>query len=567
MEADGDRYRLTAVPIPGRSGPLTLRLTARFEDGSLDATATDRTFKAGGREVALADVRTISPGSSARVSLRDGTVINGALSGLDAVPVRLGEQTLSVNLGDMKMVEVAPVGQSERIACTLVVRQGDKEIFRQSESLGTPESLKMVEAGRFHGHGDNVNCVAASPDGRRLLTGSNDRTMILWDRSTGSLLRRFRGQGGEIHSVCFSPDGRRALSGCEDRMVRLWDTESGEVIREFRGHTEWVFSVAFSPDGRLAYSTSGGSHGGVLRDGVDSAIRVWDVETGRQVRRLESHRGVVWSVAISPDGRRVLSGGRDKAVILWDAETGSEIRRFREHTGDLTCVAFLPDGRRAISAGDDRTIRVWDVETGQEIHSFRGHTDGITWVAVSPDGRWLLSSSYGGCELLLWDVEARKQVDRVGWGNVHPIRGCFTPDGRQAAWGGTDGIVRVYRLVPSDEPTSSVSAVTGGPNGDIPRSLGETGRPGGTKRRGRLKPEAFADATRQARRQAWLAGNRTGPESGVREPNHPPGPPRGHGHEGSRALCSIRCPRPDRADGLDDQVTARNQAARNRSSW
>ena len=82
------------------------------------------------------------------------------------------------------------------------------------------------------------------------------------------------------------------------------------LIREFHGHTEWVFSVAFSPDGRLAYSTSGGFMRDGWRDGTDSAIRVWDVETGQEVRKLEGHKGIVWSVAVSPDGRHVLSGGR-----------------------------------------------------------------------------------------------------------------------------------------------------------------------------------------------------------------------------------------------------------------
>ena len=92
-------------------------------------------------------------------------------------------------------------------------------------------------------------------------------------------------------SVAFSPDGRRALSGGDDKVVRLWDLESGDLIREFRGHTEWVFSVAFSPDGRLAYSTSGGFFGAGWQDGTDSAIRVWDVETGQEVRKLEGHKG------------------------------------------------------------------------------------------------------------------------------------------------------------------------------------------------------------------------------------------------------------------------------------
>jgi hypothetical protein len=141
MKANGDRYCLTAVPIPGRSGPSTLRLVARFEDGSLEATTTDRTFKVGSRMVALADVRTIWPGSPARVSLRDGTTINGALSGLDAAPVPVGPKTLSVSLDHAKSVEIKPEGQTERVTCTLVVRQGEKEVYRHTQGLGDVELL------------------------------------------------------------------------------------------------------------------------------------------------------------------------------------------------------------------------------------------------------------------------------------------------------------------------------------------------------------------------------------------------------------------------------------------
>jgi tRNA A-37 threonylcarbamoyl transferase component Bud32 len=142
MKADGDRYRVTAVPIPSRAEPVRVRIVARFEDGTLDATTADRSFRAGGRDVGLADVRRISPGTSPRMSLRDGTTIAGAVSGLDAVPVLLGTQTVPVDLGQAKDVNVTPVGEVERVACTLVVRQGNKEIFRQSRGVGDNGLLK-----------------------------------------------------------------------------------------------------------------------------------------------------------------------------------------------------------------------------------------------------------------------------------------------------------------------------------------------------------------------------------------------------------------------------------------
>ena len=144
------------------------------------------------------------------------------------------------------------------------------------------------------------------------------------------------------------PTAGTVLSRGADSVVRLWDLESGEAIREFSGHKEWVFSVAFSPDGRLAYSTSGGSNDHGWHDGMDSAVRVWDVGTGQEVGKLEGHKGLVFRAAVSADGRHVLTGGRDLAPILWAAQTRVEIRRFQGHSDGLACVAFLPDGRCAV---------------------------------------------------------------------------------------------------------------------------------------------------------------------------------------------------------------------------
>ena len=353
---------------------------------------------------------------------------------LDGVPLKM---TLKLILEQLGLADTVKDGT--------VIISSTEGIWRWKPRTGA-EQPPITEVARFLGHDEAVEIAVVSPDGRRILSGSVDKTLILWDRETAQPIRRLRGHTAAVRAVAISPDGRRAVSGGEDKVVRLWDLETGETIREFRGHTEWVFSVAFSPDGRLAYSTSGGFHDQGWRHGTDSAIRVWDVATGQEVRKLEAHKGIVWSVAISPDGRSVLSGGHEMTPILQDAKTGAEVRRFPGHTGDITCVAFLPDGRRAVSCSADRTIRLWDVNTGQEIHEFRGHSDAVVWVAVSPDGCRLLSSSYNGSELCLWDVVSRKMIHRIDWGTVNPTRGSFTPDGRHAVWGGTDGVIRMYRL-------------------------------------------------------------------------------------------------------------------------
>jgi hypothetical protein len=135
MEADGDKYRVTAVPVPLPSGPLTLPLLARFNNGTLEATATDQAFKVGEREVMLGEVRGIRLGAGPRAVLHDGKRVEGTVSGLDAVPVRLGEQTLKVNLAKAMELKFAPPAETDHVWYTLVVRQGDKEIFRQCKSL------------------------------------------------------------------------------------------------------------------------------------------------------------------------------------------------------------------------------------------------------------------------------------------------------------------------------------------------------------------------------------------------------------------------------------------------
>jgi WD40 repeat protein/S1-C subfamily serine protease len=316
----------------------------------------------------------------------------------------------------------------------------------------------VIEVASFSGHstGETVEFAAISPDGGRILSGGADRMVILWDRKTGREIRRFGPAGGRVLSALFSPDGRRAFTAGEDKLIRIWDLETGKLLRELKGHDEWVFSLAVSPDGRFVYSTSGGPD--IWRDGKDSAIRIWETETGREVRKLEGHKGRVLSVAVSPDGRQVLTGG-DTTVILWDATSGKIIRRFSGHTSLLSRVSFLPDGKGAVSSSFDKTIRLWDLETGKEVYRLAGHPNEVTWFAVSPDGRRLLSSDYNAHELRLWDLNTHEQIDHIDLGRISPTRGSFAPDGRLAIWPGTGGFLRLYEF-PTPEPATPLARAT-----------------------------------------------------------------------------------------------------------
>jgi hypothetical protein len=299
-----------------------------------------------------------------------------------------------------------------------------------------PGAEKVGEIRRFEGHTKGASAgVAFSTDGRHALSGGMDGTSLLWEVATGREVRRFSGSGPDkpVGSVAFSPDGRQALTvSNEDRAVRLWDVQTGKEIRVLKGHTAHVHGVAFSPDGRRALSGS-----------EDGTMCLWDLGSGNVLRRFTAH---TLGVAFSPDGRRALSGGtQDHLVRLWDVETGAEVRRLRGHNGFVTGVVFLPGGRQALSCSHDQTLRLWDLDSGQAIRSFSGHTAEVQGVAITRDGKFGLSSS-ADKTVRLWDLQTGKEIHCFTGHTADSLGVAVSPDGKLGLSAGADHTVRLWRL-------------------------------------------------------------------------------------------------------------------------
>lgn len=374
------------------------------------------------------------------------------------VRVSLDGEELTISGGGVQEVRLRPGqyqfvatrdGQPVKQELVTITRGGEKvvTVSREAVEPRTATSLASDEIRRID-HGPGVLSVAISPDGRRALFGGIDAAVWLTDLTGDAKPRAFEGHTRPITSVAFSPDGRRALSGGYDGTVRLWDVESGNELRRLEGHTEIVWRVVFFPDGRRAASGGGGQwKDNQFVPATDTDVRIWDLETGEETRRLTGHNDYVLSVAISPDGRRALTGcsNGDHAIRIWDLETGEESGRLEGHALGVYRLAFSADGRRALSASADRTIRLWDLETRTVVGRFNGHTLDVTGAAFSPDGRYVVSSSWDRT-VRLWDLDSHDEVHRFKghFGSIREV--AFLPDGRSVLSGAEDGTVRVWEL-------------------------------------------------------------------------------------------------------------------------
>jgi len=215
----------------------------------------------------------------------------------------------------------------------------------------------------LRGHTRGPVCVAFSRNGQRLLSGGTDQKVLVWDVSSEKALFELEGHARTVNAVAVSPDGTLGLSAAGDKTVRLWSLTEGKSLRQLEGHQDLIWSLAFSPDGLLAASAGGNDYdpagNGFVPGNRDYDVRIWDVSSGKELRRLHGHTDAVNALAFAPDGRRLLSGSSDKTVRLWQVGTGRELASFDGHTRGVNGVAFFPSSSRALSAGDDRVPRIW----------------------------------------------------------------------------------------------------------------------------------------------------------------------------------------------------------------
>jgi WD40 repeat protein len=234
------------------------------------------------------------------------------------------------------------------------------------------------------------------------------------------------------------------VSTSADGTIRLWDIESGKEVRRFEGNKNPCAAV-FSPDGARLISADWDA---------DFLVRLWDIDSGKELHRFAGHLDHLHlhSVTFSPDGRLVASGSFDRTLRLWDVDKalsgvpgGPQVHPFSGHLSQVSGVAFSPDGRMLATGSSDRTVKLWDTATGRELRTLSGHQREVRAVAFSPDNQLLASACADGT-VKVWDVGTGKELFTIAGHGGEVSTVAFSPDGKSLATGSHDATAKLWAI-------------------------------------------------------------------------------------------------------------------------
>lgn len=302
-----------------------------------------------------------------------------------------------------------------------------------------PRSPTWSYSHTLRGHTDWIYSIAISPDGQTLASGSFDKTINLWELSTGSLIQTLSNHSKGVCCVAISPDGHMLASGSWDETIKLWRLDTGELIRTLKGHTASVRSLAIAPDNQTLVSGS-----------FDETIKLWYMDTGECLSTIAEKVGQVCAIALTPDGQTIASGGNDGLITLRSLDTGAGNKPTftLTLTGNLSSICSLtisPDGQILAAGCTDGNVKLWQLSSGTLLNILQGQAGPVMSAVFSVDGQTLIGGSADGT-IAIWDLETREQLGVLtnhSDGSVMSV--AISSDGLLIAGGGADSIIKIWQ--------------------------------------------------------------------------------------------------------------------------
>ena len=410
-----------------------------------------------------------------------------SLDGVEIESVKALSETVSKKAAGTEIkLAILRAGHEKRLVLKLGARPA------QFAAANAP--LPMLDTG---GHMGQINRIAFTPDGRQLVSASEDKTIRVWDLASGKTVRTIRGESapgpvGKVYAMALSPDGKWLAVGgwthpeCAGRCgeIRLYELASGKLVALLKGHSNAVVGLAFSPDGSRLISGSGGNdHAAILWDtglradargtepkllhrleghnaeifavgfspdgsravtgSLDHDLRLWRVADGKEIAHMTGHGDMVYSLAVAPDGI-FASGDVSGEIRLWDTRDGRFLRILARQGTAVGSLSFSSDGKLLLSGVGSAppNCHVYDTASGKEIVTYSGHDNVVIATAFSPDGRWAATGGGANNEIHLWDPHSGKPRPgpdgkplRLGGQGQRVLAVGFSADGRRIGWG------------------------------------------------------------------------------------------------------------------------------------
>ncbi len=366
--------------------------------------------------------------------------LQAQLAALQASFERLGDRVRSDRSAPVASVPStsSPVIQPARPEQPAERRQAET---KERSSVPPGQLWRCVHT--LTGHSSAVTCLCISPDGKTLASGSYQE-IKLWNLETGEAIKTLdvRSEAMAVSSLAIDPSGDTLA--CANGNVEIWHLGSGELIRTLETSC-WASSVAISPDGRILVSAG--------EDPVDEtgSLQIWNLVTGELLRELEE---AIDCAAISPDGQILASGGvqvdeledfEEAGLIqVRSLDTGELLHALTEHSGKVYSVAISPDGQVLASGSQDRTVKLWNLRTGKLLRTLTGHALTIHSVAISPDGEFLASGS-ADKTVRVWNLNAGEPIQTLGEHSEKVAVVAFSPQGGVLVSGSQDETIKIWR--------------------------------------------------------------------------------------------------------------------------